>query len=107
MVSYAEFVLLYFFLFSPSFGASGGLYFVIVAFPGYLHLYFFSSNYLQTGLEIFYFPGLTTLSSLRITRARHDCQAQKSIFTHRHIVIVIAVNNPTFSKDLDVTFLVN
>ena len=28
------------FLISPSFGASVGLCFVIVAFPGYLHLYF-------------------------------------------------------------------
>ena len=29
----------YLFLISPSFGALGGLCFVIVAFPGYLHLY--------------------------------------------------------------------
>ena len=35
----------YLFLISPSFGVSGGLCFVIVAFPGYLHLYFSSLLY--------------------------------------------------------------
>ena len=33
-------ILPYLFLTSPSFGASGGLCFIIVAFPGYLYLYF-------------------------------------------------------------------
>ena len=31
----------YFFHISPSFGASGGWYFVTVALPGYLHIYLF------------------------------------------------------------------
>ena len=34
-------VYLYFFLISPSFGASGALFFVIVAFSGYIDLYFY------------------------------------------------------------------
>ena len=33
----------YLFLISPSFGASGGFRFVIVAFPEYLHSYFYTS----------------------------------------------------------------
>ena len=35
-----RFVCLSLFLIYPSFGTSGGLYFVIVAFPGYLQLCF-------------------------------------------------------------------
>ena len=42
VLSYVEFVLYYLFLISPSFGASGGLCFLIVTFPGYLHIYFLS-----------------------------------------------------------------
>ena len=40
MFSYVAFVVSLFVLY-PSFGASGGPYFVIAAFSGYLHLYLY------------------------------------------------------------------
>ena len=34
-------------LISPSYGASGRLYFMVVAFPGYLHLYHYKNMPIQ------------------------------------------------------------
>ena len=44
VVSNKAFVVSYLFLISPSFGASGGLCFVIMAFPGYFYFFFYPDH---------------------------------------------------------------